>query len=63
MIARDGGAMNEILLYVAAQLTAIWGIAHPFATRGVVAGFGQLTPDNRRIITNCVPSSSACQRC
>ena len=55
--------MNEILLYVAAALTAIWGIAHPFATRGVVAGFGQLTPDNRRIITNCVPSSSACQRC
>jgi hypothetical protein len=43
--------MNEILLYAAAVLTAIWGIAHLFATRGVVAGFGELTPDNRRIIT------------
>ena len=43
--------MNEILLYAAAALTAIWGIAHLFATRGAVAGFGQLTPDNRRIIT------------
>jgi len=43
--------MNEILLYAAAALIAIWGIAHLFATRGVVAGFGELTPDNRRIIT------------
>jgi hypothetical protein len=43
--------MNEILLYAAAALTAIWGIAHLFATRGVVAGFGELTQDNRRIIT------------
>ncbi|HET6475012.1 MAG TPA: hypothetical protein VFH93_02905 [Thermoleophilia bacterium] len=39
------------LLYVAAALTGVWGIAHLFATRGVVAGFGELTPDNRRIIT------------
>jgi hypothetical protein len=38
------------LLYVAAALTGLWGIAHLFATRGVVAGFGELTPDNRRII-------------
>ena len=43
--------MNEVLLYAAAALTAIWGIAHLFATRGVVAGFAELTPDNRRIIT------------
>ena len=43
--------MNEILLYAAATLTAIWGIAHLFATKGVVAGFGDLTADNRRIIT------------
>lgn len=43
--------MNEILLYAGVALTAIWGIAHLFATKGVVAGFGNLTPDNRRIIT------------
>jgi hypothetical protein len=39
------------MLYVAAALTGLWGVAHLFATRGVVAGFGELTADNRRIIT------------
>lgn len=43
--------MNEIVLYLAAAITALWGIAHLFATRGVVTGFGELTADNRRIIT------------
>jgi hypothetical protein len=41
----------DALLYVASVLTGLWGIAHLFATRGVVAGFGELTADNRRIIT------------
>ena len=41
----------DALLYVASLLTGLWGIAHLFATRGVVAGFGELTADNRRIIT------------
>ena len=39
------------LLYAAAALTGLWGIAHLFATRGVVTGFGELAADNRRIIT------------
>ena len=43
--------MKVGLLYVAAAITALWGIAHLFATRGVVQGFGDLTEDNRRIIT------------
>ena len=43
--------MSDVLLYVAAALTGMWGVAHLFATRGVVAGFGDLTADNRRIIT------------
>ena len=43
--------MNPIVLYVAAALTGVWGVAHLFATKGVVAGFGDLTVDNRRIIT------------
>lgn len=43
--------MHQVSLYLAASLTALWGIAHLFATRGVVSGFGDLTPDNRRIIT------------
>jgi hypothetical protein len=41
----------DVLIYVAAGMTALWGVAHLFATRGVVAGFEELTADNRRIIT------------
>ncbi len=41
----------QVILYSAAALAGLWGIAHLFATRGVVAGFGDLTADNRRIIT------------
>lgn len=43
--------MNFILLYIAAAVTCVWGIAHLLATRGVVRGFGDLSADNRRIIT------------
>ena len=43
--------MNQILLYIASAMTGLWGVAHLFATRGVVEGFGNLTTDNRRIIT------------
>jgi hypothetical protein len=43
--------MSQVLLYVAAGLTGLWGIAHLFATRGVVAGFGDISTDNRRVIT------------
>jgi len=43
--------VNSVVLYAAAAVAAAWGVAHLFATRGVVAGFGDLTADNRRIIT------------
>ena len=43
--------MNLAALYAASVLTAVWGIAHLFATRGVVEGFGEISQDNRRIIT------------
>ncbi len=43
--------MSQILLYVAAGLTGLWGIAHLLATRGVVAGFGDISTDNRLVIT------------
>ena len=43
--------MNQVVLYVAAAMTGLWGVGHLFATRGVVAGFGDITADNRRIIT------------
>jgi len=41
----------DVLLYAAAGLTAMWGVAHLSATRGAVAGFEKLSADNRRIIT------------
>ena len=43
--------MHEFVIYLASAVTAAWGIAHLLATRGAVAGFGDLSPDNRRIIT------------
>lgn len=42
--------MNQIVIYIAAALTGLWGVAHLFATKGVVKGFGDITIDNRRII-------------
>ena len=42
---------QEILLGVAAVLLIGWGVSHLFPTRNVVRGFGELTDDNRRIIT------------
>jgi len=43
--------MNQVVLYVAAALTGLWGVAHLFATKGVAAGFGEISTDNRRVIT------------
>jgi hypothetical protein len=41
----------NFLLYLAAFLTMAWGIAHFFPTKNVVKGFGNISLDNRRIIT------------
>jgi len=43
--------MRQALIYAACAMVALWGVAHLLATRGVVAGFGELSVDNRRIIT------------
>jgi len=43
--------INIVLLYVGAGLTAIWGIAHLFPTSSVVKGFGEISADNKNIIT------------
>ena len=42
--------MNAVLAYLSAALIAAWGTAHAIPTRQVLAGFGPITPDNRRII-------------
>ena len=43
--------MNETLAYLAAAVIALWGVAHAIPTKQVVAGFGAISVDNRRIIT------------
>jgi hypothetical protein len=43
--------MQIILLYLGAALTALWGISHLIPTKNVVAGFGEISDDNRQIIT------------
>ena len=43
--------MQIVLLYLGAALTALWGISHLIPTKGVVAGFGDISDDNRHIIT------------
>jgi hypothetical protein len=43
--------MGIVLLYLGAALTALWGVSHLIPTKGVVAGFGDITADNRQIIT------------
>ena len=42
---------NQILAYIGAGFTTLWGIAHLFPTKSVVRGFGNISTDNRRIIT------------
>jgi hypothetical protein len=39
----EGEAMNQILLYIASAMTGLWGVAHLFATRGVVKGLDDLS--------------------
>ncbi len=43
--------INQVLLYAGAALPLIWGVSHLFPTRNVVAGFGDISLDNKRIIT------------
>ena len=43
--------INQILLYTGSALTIIWGVAHLFPTKSVVKGFGDISTDNKHIIT------------
>ena len=43
--------VDLIFLYLGAALTALWGIAHLFPTKSVVEGFGDISIDNKHIIT------------
>lgn len=43
--------MKKKILYLAGILTILWGIAHLFPTAGVVEDFGDISNDNKLIIT------------
>jgi len=42
---------GQILIYMGALFTFAWGVSHIFPTRSVVAGFGDISRDNKNIIT------------
>ena len=42
---------GNLLLYLASLLLVVWGVAHLFPTQNVVTGFGDISLDNRRVIT------------
>jgi hypothetical protein len=41
----------EVLAYIAAAITGLWGLAHAIPTRQVVASFGPISKDNRLVVT------------
>ena len=43
--------VNQLLLYIGAAITALWGIAHLFPTASVIKEFGNISVDNKNIIT------------
>ena len=43
--------MRGVLAYVAAGIVFLWGVSHIIPTKQVVAGFGDISRDNRHIIT------------
>jgi uncharacterized membrane protein len=43
--------VNVILIIVGAILTMIWGISHLFPTKNIVKDFGEISKDNKNIIT------------
>lgn len=42
---------NQVLLIIGATLPMIWGIAHLFPIKGVIKEFGNISDDNRKILT------------
>lgn len=43
--------MNQIFLYIGSALPLFWGISHLFPTKNVVKDFGDISTDNKHIIT------------
>ncbi len=43
--------MNETLLYIGSIVIILWGIAHIIPTKAIVNGFGEISEDNRKVLT------------
>jgi hypothetical protein len=43
--------MSNLIFYISAIILIIWGTAHLIPTRNVVNGFGDISEDNKKIIT------------
>jgi hypothetical protein len=43
--------IDAILLYIGSGVIFLWGVAHLIPTRTVVEGFGDISTDNRRVVT------------
>ena len=41
----------DVLAYIAAGIVFLWGVSHIIPTKQVVAGFGEISRDNRLVIT------------
>jgi hypothetical protein len=42
---------SDVMLYIGCVVIILWGIAHIVPTKSVVADFGPISEDNKRIIT------------
>ena len=43
--------LDQIFLFLGALIPILWGVPHLKATRAVVKGFGEISPDNQHVIT------------
>ena len=43
--------MKPVFLYLASGMLLFWGVAHLVPTRSVVRGFGEISSDNKKIIS------------
>ncbi len=43
--------IGKILIYLGAVLPLVWGVSHLFPTQSVVRGFGDISQDNKYIIS------------
>ncbi len=43
--------MNETLLYIGSIAIILWGIAHIIPTKAIVNSFGEISEDNRKVLT------------